>query len=470
MKLDILIYPKLIYFIRPDMLTYSIPQNLNIPIYEYLYKCIKEDILLGNLKSDDKLPSKRALADQLKISLITIEHAYDLLLIEGYIYAIEKKGYYVEKIEVNNNLKNKNKTKPNKKQEPNVTQDKYFPYDTWSKLTRKVLTDNKSLNPTSFNGDYHLRESIAKHLYEYHKINVSPDSIIIGAGSEYLYSLLIQYFGTFKIYGLENPGHINVSRIYKLNNAKFEYINLDEYGLDVNELNKTNVSIIHISAAHHYPTGITMPLKRRLELLKWADKNNGIIIEDDYDSEFRINSRPIPPLYQLDNNNHTIYMNTFSKSLSSSFRIAYMIMPDSLIDDFKNKLGFYHNTVSTLDQMVLAKFIGEGYFERHLNRKRKKYRLLHNELVEKIESSLATYNIELLESKSGLHFILKHHFSIKDKQLDILLKNNNLPCKMLSNFYDSYKETKRIVVNYSNLDICEIDDFINKLDKIFKTL
>lgn len=452
------------------MLTYSIPNNLNIPMYEYLYKCIKEDILLGNLKSKEKLPSKRMLAEQLKISLITVEHAYDLLLTEGYIYSIEKKGYYVEKIEIQNSLKKKEKLNKTNKEEIKQNKDKYFPYDTWSKLTRSVLSDNEALNPTGFSGDKKLKESIASHLRDYHELNVSADSIIIGAGSEYLYSLLIQYFGLNKTYALENPGHINVSKIYKLNNAPFKYIDLDENGLSIDELKKTKADIIHISPAHHYPTGITMPLKRRLELLKWAKENNGIIIEDDYDSEFRINSRPIPPLYQLDQDNRVIYMNTFSKSLSSSFRIAYMVLPSSIINDFKNKLGFYHNSVSSLDQKVLAQFISEGYFERHLNRKRKKYRLLHNELVNKIKLELSKYQIELLESNSGLHFILKHKFNIKDSKLDVLLKENHLPCKMLSNFYSAYLETKRIVVNYSNLDIEEIDDFINKLNKIFEEL
>ena len=449
------------------MLTYTIPKNLNIPIYEYLYKCIKADILNGSLKPKEKLPSKRSLSGQLKISLITVEHAYDLLLTEGYIYAIEKKGYYVESVSFEKIIKKTETYKEDADLTEKNIKDSYFPYNTWSKLTRKVLSDNVSLNPSPFNGELSLRKAIAKHLYEFHELRISPSSIIIGAGSEYLYSLLIQYFGLNSVYALENPGHKNISNIYRLNNAQIQYIDLDDKGLDISKLDKTNATIVHISPAHHFPSGITMPLKRRMEILNWARKNNGYIIEDDYDSEFRINSRPIPPLYQLDNNDRVIYMNTFSKSLSSSFRIAYMVLPDSLVKDFEDKLGFYHNTVSSLDQKILAEFINGAYFERHLNRKRKIYRSIHNQLMEKMKREVNKYDLNIKESESGLHFILEHHFKSKDKDLSVMFKKANLPCTMLSDYLKNYEETGKIVVNYSGLNEEDIDDFISKLDKVF---
>lgn len=453
------------------MLTYDIKKN-GKPIYENLYESIKRDILLNNVKANEKLPSKRHLAEQLNISVITVENAYNQLMLEGYIYAIEKKGYFVE--ELNDNykiIKNKKiiddkEIKEDNKQSTPVK----FPYYTWAKITRKVLSENDEFVTPSFAGDIDLRKAICKHLRDFHNMNVSYKNIIIGAGSEYLYSLLVQYFSLDKIYALENPGHLAIGKTYKNLNAKYKYIDLDSEGIIIKDLIKSKANVLHISPAHHFPTGITTPLKRRLDLLKWANDTGSYIIEDDYDSEFRISGNPIPPLYELDNNDRVIYMNTFSNTLSSSFRIAYLVLPDKLIKPFLDKLGFYHSTISTLDQKILAQFIADGYFERHISRSRKIYREIYKELINEIKPLLKKYDLKLIEEKSGLHFLIEHNFNISDKKLEELIRKNNINFYCLSHYYNIYKDTKQILINYSKLNSDEINRIIDNLDKVFKEI
>ena len=448
------------------MLTYNFPDNLDKPLYEYLYECIKNDILKGNLKANEKLPSKRNLAKQLKLSLITIESAYNQLNVEGYIYSLEKKGYYVEDIR-DISIQNTKESVEYELLKTSHKQQSSFPYNIWNKLSRKVLNDYGDEN-IPFNGDINLRIAICKHLKQFHNLQAKPDNIIIGAGSEYLYSLLSNYFGRDKIVAIENPGHLSIKKIYEVNNMETLSIPLDSDGINMKILNKSKANIVHISPAHHFPSGITTPLKRRLELINWAKKTGGYIIEDDYDSEFRYNSLPIPPLYQLDSFDHIIYMNTFTFSLSSHIRIAYMILPDSLIADFVNKLGFFHNTVSSYDQKVLSLFIFEGHFERHINKMRKKYKAIHDELLFKISPLIKKYYLNIIEADSGLHFLIEHHFSVTDKKLEEKIKSMKLKLHTLSHYYHSDIDTKKIIISYHHID--NIDLFIKSLDNLFNSL
>ena len=243
------------------MLTYNFPSTLNKPLYEYLYECIKNDILKGNLKANEKLPAKRNLTTQFKLSLITIESAYNQLNFEGYIYSLEKKGYYVEDIK-DISLHRSEETIEFKLTENNQKEKGDFPYNIWNRLSRKVLNDYGD-ESIPFNGDLNLRIAICKHLKEFNNLHTKPENIIIGAGSEYLYSLLINYFGKDKLIAIENPGHISIRKIYEVNNMKTVSIPLDNEGINMDFLNKSNAGIVHISPAHHFPSGITTPLKRR---------------------------------------------------------------------------------------------------------------------------------------------------------------------------------------------------------------
>ncbi|MGN1405326.1 MAG: PLP-dependent aminotransferase family protein [Erysipelotrichaceae bacterium] len=448
------------------MLTYNFPDKKEKPLYEYLYSFIKEDILSGNIKPDEKLPSKRNLARQLKISLITVETAYNQLIIEGYIRSVEKKGYFTENISNLSVYKKENNNTLCLIEEKQI-KNTDFPYGIWNRLSRRIIGKD-NICDVPFNGDSNLRIAIARHLKDFHNLSVNPDSIFIGSGSEYLYSVLINYFGRKSAFVIEDPGHLSMARIYELNDVKLNYIPLDKEGISIRELGKTEADVIHISPAHHFPTGITMPLKRRMELLSYARNNNSFIIEDDYDSEFRFNSKPIPPIYALDGSGHTIYMNTFTFTLGKNIRIAYMVLPDSILNDFINKMSFMHNTVSILEQKVLALFIYEGHFESHISKMRKKYRLIHDELLNKLKPIIKKYRLKIIEADSGLHFIIKHSFDIEDKELEIKIKSMNLKTHTLSHYYHNYIDTKQIIVSYLNIE--DIDEYLNSLNELFNSL
>lgn len=458
------------------MLTYHFDSHAKMPMYEYLYNCIKDDIIHEKIKPHEKVPSKRALAKHLQISLITVENAYNQLLIEGYIYSIEKKGYFVNEIQFPSVPVIKKEIEIIDQQpqylmdlKTNSVSPDDFPFSTWSKLTRQVLSkQNASLlvKPPQ-EGCYELRKAICDHLYSFSGMSVSPYQIIVGAGTEYLYNLVIQLFSHNSIYAFENPGHKSISKVYETNRIPCLHISLDQDGLNINELRNSSANIVHISPAHHYPTGITMPIKRRLEILKWANDRNGYIIEDDYDSEFRLRGKPISTLFQIDQNERVIYMNTFSKTLAPSFRMSYMVLPLHLVKRFHDKLHFYSCSVSSLEQVILASFIEQGYFERHINRMRNAYKDIRDELLKEIYHSPMSSSVEITEENAGLHFLLHYQGDYDDHELIEKAKSIGLNIAALSEYYQNPFSTHTLVINYSGLTKKDIPLAVQLLNQLF---
>ena len=367
------------------MLTYSLSKTSNIALYEQLYRCIKDDILSGRLACGEKLPSKRALSDHLETSIITVKAAYEQLIAEGYVYSVEKKGYYVNFVELPPHAKPAKL--PFSDVEPQVQfrldmvtnhiSKEYFPFTVWARTMRQVLLDreNELLLPTPYNGSKALRDAIAEYLWQFRGMHVDAEQIIIGAGTEFLYLLLIQLLGRDRSYAVEDPGYSRIARTYESNGVATEHIPIDEYGLSVSKLHETGSEVVHISPSHHYPTGTVMPIGRRQELLRWAGEREGrYILEDDYDSEFRFVGKPIPTLFSVDKSERVIYLNTFSKTISPSIRISYMILPPTLAEVYRRKLGFYSCSVSAFEQYTLAKFMIDGSYEKHIARMRNRYR------------------------------------------------------------------------------------------------
>ena len=477
------------------MLTYSMSDVKGENLYEYIYKCIKCDILGGKLSAGDKLPSKRAFAKNIGVSTITVESAYAQLIAEGYIYSIPKKGYYVTDITMFGNSCHIAQTKAEKKNGGilpdefeiphaksndatryfadfviNRTNSKHFPFTTWARIMRDVIStwSEELLVSAPVGGVLKLREAISEHLRQFRGINVEASQIIVGAGTEYLYSLIIQLLGYGKVYALENPGYRKLYNVYRSHNTECIHIPMDGKGVLAKEIARRGADVVHISPSHHFPTGIIMPADRRYDILSWASEKEGrYIIEDDYDSEFRFSGKPVPALFGMDVNDRVIYMNTFTKSLASTIRISYMVLPRTLLNQFNSKLGFYSCTVSNFEQYTLAEFIKRGYFEKHINRMRNYYRKERDILIECIKkSSLANISV-IKEENSGLHFLLQTKSSVSDEELIKKAAQSGIRISCLSQYYSDADEAPAhtVIINYSGISHEKIPEAIERLSK-----
>ena len=466
------------------MLTYSFTNLQGESMYTHLYKCIKKDITTRVLQADEKLPSKRMLAKNLGISLITVENAYAQLLVEGYIYSKPKRGYYVANIE--------QQLPPPKVAAPSLTQPALkpayrsianfakssvppdtFPYNIWARLLRNTLTsadEHALISDTSAGGVFALRQALAHHLYQFRGMNISPEQIIIGAGTQTLYNLIVQLLGRSHVYALENPGYPQLAAIYQANDVFCRYLPMDEQGIRADVLESSSADILHISPSHQFPTGIVMPVSRRYELLNWAAKKSSrYVIEDDYDCEFRLYGKPIPSLQSIDTEEKVIYINTFSKTLAPTFRISYMLLPRHLASLFYDKLGFYSCTVSNFEQFTLAKFIEGGYFERHINRMRTYYRAKRDKLLHYLANSNVAPALKVEGENSGLHFLLHLATNASDEELKNAAAKEGICIKFLSDYYhDKINDNSHtMLMNYTGL---EDEKLYLALDVLFNVL
>ncbi len=451
------------------MLTYSF-EGVTSPLYEHLYQCLKKDIESGLLAAGTRLPSKRAFAKNLGVSTITVQGAYDQLKLEGYIHSEPKQGFFVEAIEqkikktslvstpfptVKKNLSQSEAVRF--ELSGNHTDLQCFPFATWAKIMRATASNRSVLLSRRHVSDApELQRAIAKHLTSFRGFTPDPSQIIVGAGAEYLYGLIIELLGREKLYCIENPGFRTIERVYDSHGAKTTFAGLDDSGINVAQLRDSNASIVHVSPTHHFPTGINMPAARRYELLAWASEEpNRFIIEDDYDSEFRLVGRPIPALYSIDTEERVIYMNTFSKTLASAVRLAYMVLPLSLLGRFHEHLGFYASTVSNFEQLAVAKFIDEGFFEKHLNRMRAHYAKQRAAVLEAIAKSPLSPYCKVKENHSGLHFVIELKTQKKDAELEALLLSRGVRLKPLSSYYvsESAPREHEFLFSYSNIDL-----------------
>ena len=464
------------------MLTYSLDKKGTIPLYEQLYRAIKKDITIGILKAGEKLPSKRNLAKHLGISIVTVETSYQQLKAEGYIYSQAKKGFFVSEINphhppvektirlLSNPESRPDESKTYLRLSNNQTNSETFPFATWSKIVRQVLNNcqDELVHPSPSKGVLLLREAIAKHLNDYRGMAVDPRQIIIGAGTEYLYTILIQLLGLDKTVALEEPSYSKIRKIYQQFQVKQTFIDMEKDGLSMSQLKETDADIVHLSPSHQFPTGAILSISKRYELLSWANQGNRYIIEDDYDSEFRFQGLPIPSLQEIDSLGKVIYINTFSKSMASTLRISYMILPPQLLERFEKQLSFYNNTVSNLQQYTLAYFINDGYFEKHLNRMRLFYQKKRDTFIQKLLTSPLKNHISIHDEESGLHFIMTIKSDLSEDKICQKALANGLQMTAISHYYQGENKhfDKSFIVNYANISNQDIEKIINILSQI----
>ena len=341
--------------------------------YQDIYQKIRQGIIDGKYSEGSKLPSKRAAADIFGVSVITVEAAYDLLTCEGFIVSRQRSGYYVcNPVSVIPRIAEEKFRNYPRLDEPTLSAKTDFESSVWFKSVRKVMLDYGDLlfERAPSRGCNVLRNAIAAYLWRYRGMNVNPYNIIIGSGAESLYENIIKILGTDITYAIEQPSYEQIRLTYSGMGCKLITLPLGDDGIESDALSNAECGALHVTPFHSYPSGISTSAQKRNEYISFAARCNAYIIEDDFFSEFYTHGRPIKTLYSLDSD-RVIYLNTFSKSLSPSMRLGYMILPDRLSDVYKEKLEKFSCSVPVMDQYVLAEFINSGNFERHLNRKRR---------------------------------------------------------------------------------------------------
>ena len=345
------------------------------PIYLQLYKQIRDDIIAENYPYNTKLPSKRSLAEETGVSIITVEHAYELLCDEGYVESRERSGFVVifrktDGFAASSELHTESPLHHNEHAYPG------FPLSVLSKTMRKVLTEQGELllDKSPNCGCVELRDAIRHYLARNRGIQVGVEQIVIGAGSEYLYGLIIELLGRNRIYAIESPSYKKIEQVYRAAEITYDSLPLTNAGIDSKALAGTKADVLHTTPYRSYPSGVTATASKRYEYIHWSEQGSRYIIEDDFESEFSVSTKPTETLFSISDCDNVIYLNTFSKTISPSLRIGYMVLPEHLVGSFDKKLGFYSCTVPTFMQYVLTELINNGDFERYINRVRRKKR------------------------------------------------------------------------------------------------
>ena len=480
------------------MLSYDMGKRGNASRYDYLYRRIRHDIAHGNILPDEKLPSKRALARNLGVSVITVEAAYAQLIAEGYVRTEERRGYFACELSPvargwqcggqcggkrdgqrggdhlrgiaasdsipENAIRRPSPASAGLTQFPALSPERRLALPgtsprmvegvpafaseggpatpapssesaaTWARVMRRTLAEESSATLAQAAlgaGSPRLRRAIAAYLREYRGMDVPAERIVVAAGSQTLYQLIIQLLGRDCAFAIESPGYPLLERMYDAQGARCASVPLAAGGIDVAALSESGASVAHVMPAHQFPTGVVMSAAHRRDLLNWSrmdaarafssDGPRGrFIIEDDYDAEFRMSGRPIAPLASVDVAGRVIYLNSFTKSLGAAFRIAYMALPEDLAAQFELKLGFYSNTVSPLEQLALARFIEQGHYERHVNRLRTHVKRLQDGLVGRVRESSLAQEVAFEGLDRGLYFSMRVRKGTQDRVVGAL--------------------------------------------------
>lgn len=461
-------------------LTINLKAESKTPLYEQIYTYIKEDIQSGRIAYGEKLPSTRALAKHLEVSRSTASLAYEQLLSEGFIVSEPCRGFFVAQIEALYHFRPMQAMEEEetacKKYRYDFTLNgvdlKSFPYNAWRKLSKDILMDDRTELFCSGNpqGEYGFRNAVCNYLYQARGVNCTPGQIIVGAGSDYLFMLFSMILGTCHKIAFEDPTYKRAYRLAKSLSYECVPIPMDKSGMQVDLLSETDADIAYVTPSHQYPTGIVMPIRRRMELLKWAGEKEGrYIIEDDYDSEFRYKGKPIPALQGYDAEGKVIYLGTFSQSIAPAIRLSYMVLPKSLLSIYSERYRFVSSTVSKVDQLIVQRFLEEGYYERHLNRMRALYKNRHDVLIEALRPLRGMCGI--FGENAGVHLLLAFDGNAREEELIAKAKAGGVRVYGLSD-YRICKEgagKPTILLGYANLSEEQIKDAVRILADCWKS-
>ena len=379
------------------MLTYFMDARGKQRKYRFLYHAIRRDILAKKLLPGERLPSKRALAEHLGLSLSTVGSAYAALLDEGYLEVKARSGFFVSALAIpesgsvtpaatadfqsaDENTTSSPATSETESAVPHASLGDLsadFPFTPFSHIVRDVLLrfPNELLARPENQGVLHFRAAISAYLLRYRGMQADPAQIVIGSGTEYLYGLVAQLLPRAALYGIEAQSYEKIRLVYSAYARPYELLPLDAYGVSAEGLAASRAALLHVTPYQSFPSGVTANAAKRFEYLRWAKERTAFLVEDDYASEFSLQKKPLETIYAMDSNDSVIYLNTFTKTLAPSMRVAYMVLPKRLLESYRERLGFYACTVPALDQYVLAEYMNRGYLERRLNQIRRKLRL-----------------------------------------------------------------------------------------------
>lgn len=456
-------------------LTINLDPHAKTPLYEQIYHYIKENIQEGKIACGEKLPSTRVLSRHLEVSRSTVELAYEQLLSEGYIESQPCRGFFASRLEGLYQLtRAKEQSKETARERNPFRYDftpygvdlRSFPYHVWRKLSREILMDDRTelFRSGDSQGEYGFRRAVARYLYQARGVNCTPEQVVIGAGSDYILMLLSVVLGTRHTVAFEDPTYMQAFRLAGSLGFSTVPVPVDKEGMQVASLSETGADIAYVTPSHQYPTGIVMPVRRRMELLRWAGEEPGrYVIEDDYDSEFRYKGKPIPALQGYDRGDRVIYLGTFSKSIAPAIRLSYMVLPEPLLENYQSQFRFINSTVSKVDQLIVQKFIEEGYYERHLNKTRALYRSRHDALIEALRPLLDSCHIS--GENAGVHLLLDFHREIPEQELIRKAAKEGIRVYGLSDYCIEKSRRRRptILLGYANLTETQIREGAGEL-------
>ncbi len=546
---------------------YTLDQRGKSSLYEYLYRCLREDIRSGRLAGGTRLPSKRDMARDHGIAVVTVENAYAQLLAEGYVISRPRSGFYVaeglaetqeeadaegteadagrqagdgraagrgetfspdgpdhesdlmqptdERTERSHRRERASKgtygrafdelfsamekkdAAAEEREESKGRSDDWggeagepekpkewfidftsghihhdaFPFATWSRLVRRLLTDHEAdfLTAPPMQGVPELLRAIADYLRDSRRIHVDPECIFVGPGTDFLNWVLLEILASTRTVAVEDPGYTRIGRLYETSGRKCSHIPVDRQGIRVDLLRESGATLVHTSPSHHFPTGCIMSAERRMQLLQWARERDAYIVEDDYDSEFRYTGRPIPTLTEMDDK-RVIYTNTFTRTLAPSIRIAYMVLPKRLTELLKTKLGYFSGSVSSLEQYTMAAYLSEGYYQRHISRMRNFYRTRRQQVIDAFRASPLRKAATLEEDFAGLHFVLSIHKDVDDKKLikDLELYAVKINPIALYCYGNAGEYQHKFLLNYGSLDPDRLPECFERMARALK--
>ncbi len=459
------------------MLTFYLNKENKTPLYEQLYDEIKKSIIENELLENEKLPSKRKLAQHLKVSVMTVENAYGQLVAEGYIKSVAKKGFFVLPFMKHIPIKSKHQNALFKVDTPktyeidfktNLVDRETFPYDRIAKIEKEIMQYDyeKVINQKTHLGLYELRVQISKLLFQYRGMITKPESIVVGSGSENLISLIVMLLGRDKTYGVEEPGYLKNYKLYKDYGATSKTFYIDQEGPRLDTLK--GIDVVHMTPSHQFPLGIVTSIARRMALLHWASSDESrYIIEDDYDSEFRFSGKPIPALKSLDDHDRVIYLNSFSKSISPTLRISFMVLPDQLMNKFNQEFSYLNCFVPLYTQLMLKKFIEDGLYEKHLAKMKTTYRIKRDFLIDQFVRSSFSQKISIKGEDSGLHFIIEMNTKESIGTIIEKAKAVNVRVYGINEYFLSSKEQfdyKTLVIGYGHLSQDQMMEALKRLE------